>query len=39
VRKRNGWVNAYIPAEEFVGFLDAQEQQIGSLMRELGFLK
>ena len=39
VRKRNGWVNAYVPADEFVGFLDAQEQQIGSLMRELGFLK
>lgn len=39
VRDRNGWVDAYVPAEDFVGFLDAQEQQIGSLMRELGFLK
>lgn len=39
VRKRNGWVNAYVPAGEFGGFLDAQEEQIGSLMRELGFLK
>jgi putative tricarboxylic transport membrane protein len=39
VRKRNGWVDNYVPAEEFGGFLDAQEQQIGSLMRELGFLK
>jgi putative tricarboxylic transport membrane protein len=39
VRQRNGWVNAYVPAEDFVGFLDGQEQQIGSLMRELGFLK
>jgi len=39
VRKRNGWVNAFVPAEDFTGFLDRQEQQIGSLMRELGFLK
>jgi putative tricarboxylic transport membrane protein len=39
VRKRNGWVNAYVPAEDFGGFLEAQEEQIGSLMRELGFLK
>lgn len=39
VRDRNGWVDAYVPAEDFVGFLDAQEEQIGSLMRELGFLK
>ena len=39
VRKRNGWVNAYVSAEDFTGFLDKQEQQIGSLMRELGFLK
>jgi len=39
VRKRNGWVNAFVPADEFGGFLEAQEKQIGSLMRELGFLK
>lgn len=39
VRDRNGWVDAYVPGADFSGFLDAQEQQIGNLMRELGFLK
>ncbi|MGB1239103.1 MAG: tripartite tricarboxylate transporter substrate-binding protein, partial [Pseudomonadales bacterium] len=39
VRSRNGWVNVYKPSGEFYKFLEQQEQQIGSLMKELGFLK
>lgn len=39
VRSRNGWVNDYKPTTEFVSFLESQEEQVGSLMRELGFLK
>jgi putative tricarboxylic transport membrane protein len=33
-----GLVNIYRPGAEFTEFLEAQEQQIGDLMRELGFL-
>ena len=39
VRARNGWVNIYKPRAEFVSFLENQEQVVGDLMRELGFLK
>ena len=39
VRKRNGWVEIYNPGNEFVSFLKDQEQIIGDLMRELGFLR
>ncbi|MGH1542228.1 MAG: tripartite tricarboxylate transporter substrate binding protein [Arenicella sp.] len=39
VRKRNGWVNNYKPLGDFTVFLEEQEQVIGDLMRELGFLK
>ena len=38
VRSRNGWVNAFKPGDEFYSFLQQQEQQVGDLMRELGFL-
>ncbi len=38
VRSRNGWVNIWNPGEEFRAFLEAQEQEIGDLMRTLGFL-
>jgi putative tricarboxylic transport membrane protein len=38
VRARNGWVNIYHPGDEFTAFLEAQEKQIGDLMKELGFL-
>lgn len=38
VRKRNGWVNIYNPGDDFVDFLAAQEEVIGGLMKELGFL-
>ncbi|MCT4684322.1 MAG: tripartite tricarboxylate transporter substrate-binding protein [Roseicyclus sp.] len=38
VRSRMGLVNIFRPGDEFEAFLEAQEQQIGDLMRELGFL-
>ncbi|MFT5868629.1 MAG: putative tricarboxylic transport membrane protein [Paracoccaceae bacterium] len=38
VRSRMGLVNIYLPGAEFEEFLNGQEQQIGDLMRELGFL-
>jgi putative tricarboxylic transport membrane protein len=38
VRASMGLVNIYRPGAEFTEFLEAQEQQIGDLMRELGFL-
>ena len=38
VRDRNGWVDIFNSGDDFTVFLEAQEQQIGDLMRELGFL-
>ena len=38
VRSRNGWVKIYNPGDDFVKFLEAQEAEIGGLMKELGFL-
>lgn len=38
VRARNGWVNIHNSGDDFRSFLEAQEQVIGDLMRELGFL-
>ncbi|PWJ21606.1 tripartite tricarboxylate transporter substrate binding protein [Jannaschia seohaensis] len=38
VRARNGWVNIFNPGEDFRAFLEQQEQEIGDLMRVLGFL-
>jgi putative tricarboxylic transport membrane protein len=38
VRARMGLVNIFRPGDEFGAFLEAQEQQIGDLMRDLGFL-
>lgn len=38
VRGRMGLVNIFRPGDEFGAFLEAQEKQIGDLMRELGFL-
>lgn len=38
VRDRNGWVDIFNADAEFVKFLEGQEEQIGGLMRELGFL-
>ena len=39
VRARNSWTNLYQAGPEFTAFLNQQEQQIGGLMRELGFIK
>ncbi|WP_296431887.1 tripartite tricarboxylate transporter substrate-binding protein [Yoonia sp.] len=38
VRAQNGWVNIYNNGDDFRSFLENQEQVIGDLMRELGFL-
>ncbi|WP_341864015.1 tripartite tricarboxylate transporter substrate binding protein [Gymnodinialimonas sp. 57CJ19] len=38
VRAQNGWVNIHNPGDDFETFLENQEQQIGDLMRTLGFL-
>ena len=38
VRSRNGWVNIWNPGDEFRNFLEAQEKEIGDLMKTLGFL-
>jgi len=38
VRARNGWTETFKPRAEFVTFLELQEQVVGDLMRELGFL-
>ncbi|NSX53500.1 tripartite tricarboxylate transporter substrate binding protein [Parasulfitobacter algicola] len=38
VRARNGWVNIHNSGDDFRVFLEEQEQIIGDLMRELGFL-
>ncbi len=39
VRARNGWVNDYKAPADFYTFLEQQEQDLGTLMRELGFLQ
>ncbi len=38
VRSRNGWVNIHNNGDDFRAFLEKQEQEIGDLMRKLGFL-
>jgi len=38
VRARNGWVNIHNNGDDFRAFLEAQEKEIGDLMRTLGFL-
>lgn len=38
VRARNGWVNIHNPGDDFRTFLEQQEQTIGDLMKQLGFL-
>lgn len=37
-KQRRAWVNLYQPREEFVAFLETQEEEIRALMQELGFL-
>ncbi|SCZ67367.1 Bug family tripartite tricarboxylate transporter substrate binding protein [Epibacterium ulvae] len=38
VRARNGWVNIHNSGDDFLTFLEEQEQAIGDLMKKLGFL-
>jgi len=38
VRNRMGWVEIFNAGDDFVTFLETQEEEIGNLMRELGFL-
>jgi len=38
VRARNGWVNIHNSGDDFKTFLEAQEAEIGDLMKTLGFL-
>ncbi|WP_439155016.1 tripartite tricarboxylate transporter substrate binding protein [Yoonia sp.] len=38
IRARMGLVNIFRPGDDFATFLEAQEKQIGDLMRDLGFL-
>ena len=39
VRDRYGWSEIFRPDEQFVSFLETQEQTMGTLMKKLGFLK
>jgi putative tricarboxylic transport membrane protein len=39
VRKRNGWTVLHREGDDFYHFLERQEQEIGELMRHLGFLR
>lgn len=39
IRTQRGWQNLYQPGAEFYAFLEKQEEAIGSIMRELGFLQ
>jgi putative tricarboxylic transport membrane protein len=39
IRTRRGWQNLYKPGDEFYKFLENQENQVGTLMRKLGFIK
>ena len=39
IRTNRGWQNLYKPGDEFVNFLENQEQAIGGMMKKLGFLK
>lgn len=38
VRAQNGWVNIHNSGDDFVAFLENQEQVISDLMKKLGFL-
>ena len=39
VRARNGWSRHHIEGRAFYDYLESQEQQIGELMRSVGFLR
>ena len=39
IRSKRGWQNLYQPGDQFVSFLEKQEQEIGGMMRKLGFIQ
>jgi putative tricarboxylic transport membrane protein len=39
IRSQRGWQNLYQPGDEFFTFLEKQEQDIGGMMRKLGFIQ
>lgn len=39
IRDKRGWQDLYKPGSEFSAFLEKQEQEIGAIMRELGFIQ
>ncbi len=39
IRTKRGWQNLYQPGDEFYAFLEAQEKDLGGMMRKLGFIK
>ncbi len=39
VRRRNGWSDHHLSGRDFYKFLEDQETEIGTLMRNLGFLR
>lgn len=39
VRKRNGWINMYLPAADFKAMLDEQETELKQVMLDLGFIR
>jgi len=39
IRTTRGWQNLYKPGDEFIKFLENQEETIGGMMKKLGFLK
>jgi putative tricarboxylic transport membrane protein len=39
IRDQRGWQDLYKPGAEFTAFLEGQEEAIGGMMRELGFIQ
>lgn len=39
IRKRNGWSELQLSGPAFYSYLENQEQEIGTLMREMGYLR
>jgi len=39
LRSRNGWQNLFLGRNDFVSFLEQQEQEVSDLLIELGFLR
>ncbi len=39
IRTKRGWQNLYQPGDEFYAFLEAQEKDLGGMMKKLGFIK